>query len=56
MCISIIDVLFVAGLMGVGLWLESINGKRGFVDELLTPWPLGIGGMFWVLLIGGAWI
>jgi hypothetical protein len=53
MCISIIDVLFVAGLMGVGLWLENTNGKHGLIDELLTPWPMGIGGMCVLLIEGG---
>jgi len=39
-----IDVAFIGALMCLGLWLETINGKHGFVDELLTPWPLGFGG------------
>ena len=36
------DLIFVASLMLLGMWLESINGKRGFIDELLTPIPMGL--------------
>jgi hypothetical protein len=43
---------FVLGLMAVGLWLESINGKHGFWDEMLTPSPMGLGGV--IVLIGEA--
>jgi hypothetical protein len=39
-----IDVTFIAALMGLGWWLESINGTHGVFDELLTPLPLGFGG------------
>jgi hypothetical protein len=39
------DFLFIAGLMALGLWLETINGKHGFVDEWLAPFPLGISGV-----------
>jgi hypothetical protein len=36
--------MFIAGLMALGLWLEGINGKHGFVDEWLAPFPLGVSG------------
>ena len=36
--------LIVACFMALGLWLEGINGKHGWLDELLTPFPLGIAG------------
>jgi hypothetical protein len=39
-----INIAFIAGLIAVGWWLEPINGKRGFVDEWLAPFPLGISG------------
>jgi hypothetical protein len=39
-----IDVIFIAALMGLGWWLESINGVHCFADELFTPLPLGFGG------------
>ena len=43
----VIDFAFVSGLLVVGAWLESINGKHGFMDEWLTPLPLGLsGGIF----------
>jgi hypothetical protein len=44
----IVNILFIAGLMGVGLWLESINGKNGWVDEYLTWAPMGVSGLLWV--------
>jgi hypothetical protein len=33
-------IIIIFGFIAVGLWLEPINGKHGFVDELLTPLPL----------------
>jgi hypothetical protein len=48
-----IDISFVFTLMMVGRWLELIGGKHGFVDEILTPLPMGIVGM--AVLIERAW-
>jgi hypothetical protein len=42
-------IFFIVGLMTVGFWLESINGKHGIVDEWLTPLPLGLSGCAIVL-------
>jgi hypothetical protein len=43
----ITNFAFIAALMGLGLWFETINGKHGVVDEWLAPFPLGIsGGIF----------
>jgi hypothetical protein len=39
------DFIFVFGLMAIGAWLETINGRHGFADDLLTPFPLGLLGM-----------
>ena len=44
----IVNALFIFALMGVGLWLESINGKNGWVDEYLTWAPMGVSGLLWV--------
>jgi hypothetical protein len=42
-----IDFLTIAGFGFLGFWLEPINGKRGFVDDLLAPAPLaGLGCVF----------
>jgi hypothetical protein len=41
-----IDLLTIAGLGILGLWLEPINGKQGFIDELLAPAPLAVVGCF----------
>ena len=45
-----IDLLIIAWLGILGLWLESINGKQGFIDELLAPGPLAAVGCFIVAL------
>lgn len=45
----ITNVLFIVTLFGLGLWLETINGKNGIVDELLAPWPLVTGGGIYML-------
>jgi hypothetical protein len=45
-----IDALFICLLILLGLWLESINGKRGLVDEYFTWAPMGLGGIIWVTL------
>jgi len=44
-----VSIIFVLGLMIVGAWLEGINGKHGLFDELLTPLPLGIAGMLFLI-------
>jgi hypothetical protein len=46
---------FISGLMVVGAWLETIGEKHGFIDELLTPLPLGAAGLIVCLVKGGAW-
>jgi hypothetical protein len=51
---TLVDFIFVGTLVIVGAWLESINGKHGFLDEFLTPLPLGIAGM--VVIIERGWI
>jgi hypothetical protein len=35
-----IDLLTIAGFGILGFWLEPINGKQGFIDDLLAPAPL----------------
>ena len=40
-----VSVAFIFGLMVVGAWLEGINGKHGFWDEMLVPFPLGVLGL-----------
>ncbi|MFZ0494445.1 MAG: hypothetical protein WBG11_13100 [Methylocella sp.] len=49
MNLSVVDCLTVASLMIIGIWLEGIGGKHNFVDELLAPVPLGLGGVMLVL-------
>jgi hypothetical protein len=49
----LISVVFILGLMLVGMWLERINGKHGFWDEMLTPIPMGLAGA--VMLLEKAW-
>jgi len=39
------DIAVVFTFMLVGFWLENINGKNGWVDELLTPLPMGLCGL-----------
>ena len=43
------DAIFMISFMFLGAWLEGINGKHGFFDELLTPIPMGFCGMLVVL-------
>ena len=40
-----VDFIFISGLMMIGAWLESINGKHGWFDEFLAPFPLGVAGL-----------
>jgi len=41
-----IDLLTIAGFGILGFWLEFINGKQGFIDDLLAPAPLAAVGCF----------
>ncbi|HUB65108.1 MAG TPA: hypothetical protein VL996_11840 [Methylocella sp.] len=41
-----IDLLTIAAFGILGLWLEPINGKQGFVDDFLTPAPMTAIGCF----------
>jgi hypothetical protein len=50
---DIVDCGFVAALVILGFWLESLNGKHGWADELLAPFPLGLAGC--VVLIVEEW-
>lgn len=45
-----IDLLIIAWLGILGLWLKSINGKQGFFDEFLAPAPLAAVGCFMIAL------
>ncbi len=41
-----IDLLTIAGFGILGFWLEFINGKQGFIDDLLSAGSAGGGRMF----------
>ncbi len=41
-----IDLLTIAEFGILGFWLKSINGKQGFIDDLLAPAPLAAVGCF----------
>ena len=45
-----IDLLTIAGFGILGLWLEPINGKQGFIDDLLAPAPLAAVGCIFTAL------
>ena len=45
-----IDLLTIAGFGILGLWLESINGKHGYIDDLLAPAPLAAAGCLFTAL------
>jgi hypothetical protein len=49
MILPVVDSLTVASLMIIGIWLEGIGGKHNFIDELIAPVPLGVGGVMLVL-------
>jgi hypothetical protein len=49
MILAAVDFLTVVSLVTIGIWLEGIGGKHDLVDELLTPVPLGLGGIMFVL-------
>jgi|HubBroStandDraft_6_1064221.scaffolds.fasta_scaffold7592359_1 hypothetical protein len=44
------DIAVVLAFSLIGAWLERINGKHGFMDELLAPFPLGLTGLSLVFL------
>jgi hypothetical protein len=50
-----IDLIAIAVLIGMGLWLQSINGKDGIVDEFFAPFPLGVTGAIAAVLFEKAW-
>jgi hypothetical protein len=44
-------LVVIATFAILGLWLESINGRRGgLVDELLTPAPLAFVGLLYEVM------
>lgn len=45
-----IDLLTIAGFGILGLWLESINGKQGIIDDLLAPALLAAAGCLFTAL------
>jgi hypothetical protein len=45
-----IDLLTIAGFGILGFWLEPINGKQGFIDDLLAPAPLAAAGCIFTAL------
>jgi hypothetical protein len=45
-----IDLLTIAGFGLLGFWLEPINGKQGFIDDLLAPAPLAAMGCVFAAL------
>jgi hypothetical protein len=47
-------IAVIASFAILGVWLESINGKRGLVDEFLTPVPLAFAGFIYELTRGFA--
>ena len=49
------DIAVVVAFLCLGWWLESINGKHGFIDELLAPLPMGLGGSGIMLLFERTW-
>ena len=47
-------LVVIASFAIIGFWLDSINGKRGLADELLTPVPLAFAGLIYELTRGFA--
>jgi hypothetical protein len=45
-----IDLLTIAGFDIIGIWLESINGMKGFIDDPLAPAPLAAVGCLFTAL------
>ncbi|TPV97498.1 MAG: hypothetical protein USCAAHI_03056 [Beijerinckiaceae bacterium] len=45
-----IDLLTIAGFGILGVWLEPINGKQGFIDDLLASAPLAAVGCLFTAL------
>lgn len=50
MTINPFDLMAIAGFMAVGLWLETVGGKHGFVDEFFAPIPLATTGCIYAVL------
>lgn len=46
----VFDCAIVLAFMVEGYWLESIGAKRDLFDRLLTPMPLGLVGIGFLLL------
>ena len=44
-----INIIIISMFVALGLWLESINGKHGLFDRLLTWFPMGFVGTVWVI-------
>jgi hypothetical protein len=49
MTINPFDLTAIAGFMAVGLWLETVGGKHGFVDEFFAPIPLAATGCIYAV-------
>jgi hypothetical protein len=50
MTINPFDLTAIAGFMAVGLWLETVGGKHGYVDEFFAPIPLAATGCIYAVL------
>jgi hypothetical protein len=50
MTINPFDLTAIAGFMAVGLWLETVGSKDGFVDEFFAPIPLAATGCIYAVL------
>ena len=44
------DAVLVAGLMGIGAWMETVGGMSSLADRFLTPLPLGVTGLLIALI------
>jgi len=49
MTINPFDLTAIAGFMAVGMWLETVGGKHGFVDEFFAPIPLAATGCIYAV-------
>lgn len=50
MTINPFDLTAIAGFIAVGMWLETVGGKHGFVDEFIAPIPLAATGCIYAVL------
>jgi hypothetical protein len=50
MTINPFDLTAIAGFMAVGMWLETVGDKHGFVDEFFAPIPLAATGCIYAVL------